>query len=266
MAFTKLSFKERKYVDIWLKERLKPQEGVITTNDIIEALNEDLGVNSGYRGMIDWYLFEHGFLAKEDDQDDNNLIWDGISLIQQAEDLSKQEKTEEVITTNPGKDVVNADYINPTETLYPTKTEHKKHLPSEPGKTRGLFAEMDRKEQQQYRKEIESRDDNTIEISRKKRKATNGQENWIGLALWLTNRGFKESETTETSLKELMDYHTFDKPKRAITYEFLRDRLLYDGFKESYSERPIEERCFNVSQPEIELRRAFRESKRKKRG
>lgn len=79
---------------------------------------------------------------------------------------------------------------------------------------------------------------------------------WMGLRRWLTVNNFNKSAEQSMTLKEIMAYYHADKGETSnITYEFLRDRLLFDGFIEQNTNAPIEQRVFGVTEPKISLKK-----------
>ena len=93
---------------------------------------------------------------------------------------------------------------------------------------------------------------NTIQESKLDKK------NWIGLRIWLTKKGFKDTTSgLRYPLSKIMNYYNYDKPDKPITYEMLRDRLIFDGFIETETDRSLENHYFNISNPSPKYREAF---------
>lgn len=87
-------------------------------------------------------------------------------------------------------------------------------------------------------------------------KSKKNRGKWMGLRRWLTVNGFNKSEEQRLTLEQIMNYYRADKGSTSnITYEFLRDRLLFDGFVEQNGDVPIKQRIFDVSKPKISLQK-----------
>ena len=120
-----------------------------------------------------------------------------------------------------------------------------------------LFSDLTEQEKKVYRSRIEKLDSNTIQESKLDKK------NWIGLRIWLTKKGFKDTTSgLRYPLSKIMNYYNYDKPDKPITYEMLRDRLIFDGFIETETDRSLENHYFNISNPSPKYREAFIKSQR----
>lgn len=200
--------------------------GSITTEEILSAMQEEFTIDEEYSKFIEWYLFN-----KDDIEctpiKNNRLRWNVSVLKKESLDISSVEVDQEMYDKN--------EYT--------------------------VFREWPTKDQKAYRNAIAKRKDNTILTSKRRR------GDWTGLRLFLTNNGFEESRVGSTSpLKEIMKYYDFEKPNKEISYEFLRDRLLYDGLKEFDLDKPLEQHTFNITQPNLELRQRYRAAMKKKEG
>lgn len=218
MALFEVPFDKRIEIEKWLDKNIVRNAGPTTTKEIISIMNKNAGIDEAYEKLVEWYLLNTDSVECMPKQD-GSLCWN-ISIF--------QEETANV----------------PLEKISQTTS-------FEVGTT--VFREWPTKNQKAYRNAIAKRKDNTILTSKRKR------GDWTGLRLFLTNNGFEESRVGSTyPLEEIMKYYDFEKPNKKISYEFLRDRLLYDGLKEFDLDKPLKQRSFNITQPNLELRQRYR--------
>lgn len=265
IALYRIPFDTRTDIEKWLDKNLLIGEGNCTTERIVTTLIKNFGEIEKLHEMVEWYLFSHDIEYK---YSDGVLAWN-----LQIEN-SKNQKASEANTDDlsvPEDD----EHNNSSSAEKRQEPNLNSHTEGNAVKDNVDGAKKDKKEADQAETNITvsasqdvtpteatapAPDENTIEQSKQQ------YGDWVGLRSWLTKNSFNKSRSNRTTypLQTVMDYYNFEKGQHPISFEFLRDRLLNDGFKESKTDKPLPQREFNITLPNMKLRRRFRKSKEKR--
>ena len=223
LSILKLTFSKRNDLEEWINNNL-----VVGTNNTISAeeIAGKIDIKNISSNAINWFLFnKNGTVPVEEN---NQILWN-VSIKGEQENSEENE----------------------------ISAENKQQSSDDGTEKQVLFSDLTEQEKKVYRSRIEKLDSNTIQESKLDKK------NWIGLRIWLTKKGFKDTTSgLRYPLSKIMNYYNYDKPDKPITYEMLRDRLIFDGFIETETDRSLENHYFNISNPSPKYREAFIKSQR----
>ncbi|WP_161022977.1 hypothetical protein [Ligilactobacillus salivarius] len=230
LSILKMTFSKRNDLEEWINNNL-----VVGTNNTISSAEivGKIDIKNISSSAVNWFLFNKNGVAPV--EENNQILWN-VSIKGEQENpiLVEEENSEE--------NEISAE---------------NKQQSSDDDKKQVLFSDLTDQEKKVYRSRIEKLDSNTIQESKLDKK------NWIGLRIWLTKKGFKDTTSgLRYPLSKIMNYYNYDKPDKPITYEMLRDRLIFDGFIETETDRSLENHYFNISNPSPKYREAFIKSQR----
>lgn len=226
LSILKLTFSKRNDLEEWINNNL-----VVGTNNTISAeeIAGKVDIKNISSNAINWFLFnKNGTVPVEEN---NQILWN-VSI--------------------KGKKEVSVTDIEENNENQEISAENKQQSSDDSTEKQVLFSDLTDQEKKVYRSRIEKLESNTIQTSKLDKK------NWIGLRIWLTKKGFKDTTSgLRYPLSKIMNYYNYDKPDKPITYEMLRDRLIFDGFIETETDRSLENHYFNISNPSPKYREAF---------
>ena len=225
LSILKMTFSKRNDLEEWINNNL-----VVGTNNTISSAEivGKIDIKNISSSAVNWFLFNKNGVTPV--EENNQILWN-VSIQGEQENpiLVEEENSEE--------NEISAE---------------NKQQSSDDGKKQVLFSDLTDQEKKVYRSRIEKLESNTIQESKLDKK------NWIGLRIWLTKKGFKDTTSgLRYPLSKIMNYYNYDKPDKPITYEMLRDRLIFDGFIETETDRSLENHYFNISNPNPKYREAF---------
>lgn len=225
LSILKMTFSKRNDLEEWINNNL-----VVGTNNTISSAEivGKIDIKNISSSAVNWFLFNKNGVTPV--EENNQILWN-VSIKGEQENpiLVEEENSEE----------------------NEISVENKQQS-SDDGKKQVLFSDLTDQEKKVYRSRIEKLESNTIQESKLDKK------NWIGLRIWLTKKGFKDTTSgLRYPLSKIMNYYNYDKPDKPITYEMLRDRLIFDGFIETETDRSLENHYFNISNPNPKYREAF---------
>ncbi|WHS07207.1 hypothetical protein [Ligilactobacillus salivarius] len=224
LSILKMTFSKRNDLEEWINNNL-----VVGTDNTISS-DEIMGkidIKNISSNAVNWFLFNKD--GTNPVEENNQVLWN-VSLKQKDSPVEENNEKQ----TSENNDQQSNDDI------------------SEISEKQVLFSDLTDQEKKVYRSRIEKLESNTIQESKLDKK------NWIGLRIWLTKKGFKDTTSgLRYPLSKIMNYYNYDKPDKPITYEMLRDRLIFDGFIETETDRSLENHYFNISNPSPKYRAAF---------
>ena len=231
LSILKMTFSKRNDLEEWINNNL-----VVGTNNTISSAEivGKIDIKNISSSAVNWFLFNKNGVAPV--EENNQILWN-VSIKGEQENpiLVEEENSEE----------------------NEISAENKQQSSDDGTEKQVLFSDLTDQEKKVYRSRIEKLDSNTIQESKLDKK------NWIGLRIWLTKKGFKDTTSgLRYPLSKIMNYYNYDKPDKPIIYEMLRDRLIFDGFIETETDRSLENHYFNISNPSPKYRVAFIKSQR----
>lgn len=231
LSILKMTFSKRNDLEEWINNNL-----VVGTNNTISSAEivGKIDIKNISSSAVNWFLFNKNGVTPV--EENNQILWN-VSIKGEQENpiLVEEENSEE----------------------NEISVENKQQSSDDGTEKQVLFSDLTEQEKKVYRSRIEKLDSNTIQESKLDKK------NWIGLRIWLTKKGFKDTTSgLRYPLSKIMNYYNYDKPDKPITYEMLRDRLIFDGFIETETDRSLENHYFNISNPSPKYREAFIKSQR----